>query len=304
MPPSASSLHTDHDPGYARFELPARHGSGWTDMHRISHGLTLARSRYAFSGTFEDRYVQAPGCLTIKIMLAGELHLQVPGQPRPTVYRGAGVMLRQASEQQTFERAMGGQLSGVSLEVPNALLEQLGDGHAAPIAGADGSELLLDRQHLCHNLGIATASTVLGSALHTTVGRLHAEAAALQLLAGLFEQRPWQDGPQLPLRQRVAVQDARDILHDEFAHSHSIAALARRVGLNECYLKAAFKRVTGQTIAQYLRGVRMEQARTLLQRGECSVLQACEFVGYSNPGQFAAAFRRIHGVAPASLKNR
>jgi len=298
----APSLPTDRDPGYARFELPDQHGSGWTDIHRITHGLSLARSQYCFNGTFEDRYVQAPGSLTIKIMLTGELHLHAPGQPRPTVYRGPGVMLRQAREQQSFQRAMGGQLSGVSLEVPSALLDELFEGQAEAVGGPEGSELLLDSDHLCHGLGMATANTVLGSALQTTVGRLHAEAAALQLLAGLFEQRPWRQDTRLPLRQRVAVQDARDILHAEFAHSHSIAALARRVGLNECYLKSAFKAVTGQTIAQYLREVRMQQARALLQSGECSVLQACEFVGYSNPGQFAAAFRRIHGVAPGSLK--
>ena len=300
--PVADSPLRDIDPGYARFDLPRHHGSGWTDLHRIAHGITLARGQYDFSGTFEDHYVQPPECLTIKIMVAGELHLQVPEQRKPTVYRGAGVMLRQASEQQTFNREMVGHFSGVSIEVPTPLLEQLFEDQAETIGGPDGTELLLDSDHLCHTLGMATASTLLTSAMHTTVGRLHAEAAALQMLAQLIDHKPWRQGPQLPLRQRVAVQDARDILHDEFAHSHSIASLARRVGINECYLKSAFKAATGQTIAQYLRGVRMQQARALLEAGQCSVLQACEFVGYSNPGQFAAAFRRIHGVTPASVK--
>lgn len=304
-PPSsapAAPLCNDIDPGYARFDLPGQHGRGWTDLHRISHGITLARGQYDFTGTFEDHYVQASGCLTIKIMVAGELHLREQHRHKPKVYRGAGVMLRQASEQQTFNREMVGHFSGASIEVPDVLLEQLFEEQAETIGGPDGTELVIDSEHLCHALGMATASTLLGSAMHTTVGRLHAEAAALQMLAQLADHKPWRHGPQLPLRQRVAVQDTRDILHGEFAHSHSIASLARRVGINECYLKLAFKTVTGQTIAQYLREVRMQQARALLEAGECSVLQACEFVGYSNPGQFAAAFRRIHGVTPASVK--
>jgi len=297
-----AALPSDHDPAYQRFALPEHHGHGWTDLHRIAHGITLARGQYDFNGTFEDHYVQQPGCLTIKIMLAGELHLHEPERRRPQRYRGAGVMLRHASEEQTFNREMTGHFSGVSIEVPTPLLEQLFEDQAETIGGPDGTELLLDNEHLCHGVGMNTARTLLGSPMHTSIGRLHAEAAALQMLAQLVDHKPWRHAGRLPLRQRVAVQDARDILHGEFAASHSIASLARRVGINECYLKAAFKTATGRTIAQYLREVRMGQARSLLEAGQCSVLQACEFVGYSNPGQFAAAFRRIHGVAPASLK--
>ncbi len=296
------ALPDDSIANYSRFELAPDVGRGWTDIYRIGHGITLARGRYDFAQTYQDSYTQQPDCLTIKIMTAGELHLQVPEQRKPTLYRGNGVMLRHAREPQELKREMVGHFSGVSIDVPTRLLAQLFEGQSTRLEDSSDVEILLNTDHACHAMGLATAATLLTAPVHTTVGRLQIEAAALQMVASLVGHAPWRTPQLMPNRHRVAVADACDILQEEFSSSHSIASLARRVGLNECYLKSAFKLITGQTIAHYLRQLRMQRARTLLESGHSSVLQACQFVGYSNPGQFAAAFRRTHGVAPASLK--
>ncbi|MGF6093881.1 helix-turn-helix transcriptional regulator [Pseudomonas sp. 18175] len=297
-----ATLPDDSIANYSRFELAPGFGQGWTDIYRIGHGITLARGRYDFAQTYEDSYTQQPGCLTIKIMTAGELHLQIPEQRKPTIYRGNGVMLRHARDPQVLKREMVGHFSGVSIDVPESLLEQLFEDQSRRIEDSSEAEILLNTDHACHAMGLVTAATLLTAPVHTTVGRLQIEAAALQMVASLVGHEPWRTPQVMPNRHRVAVADACDILQEEFSSNHSIASLARRVGLNECYLKSAFKVVTGQTIASYLRQVRMQRARTLIESGHSSVLQACQFVGYSNPGQFAAAFRRSHGVAPASLK--
>jgi len=82
----------------------------------------------------------------------------------------------------------------------------------------------------------------------------------------------------------------------------TITALSRRVRLNECYLKTAFRRITGQTIAQYLRHLRMRHARRLIEDTRASVLHTAAFVGYSNPSHFASAFKAVYGIAPSRLK--
>jgi len=104
-----------------------------------------------------------------------------------------------------------------------------------------------------------------------------------------------------PLNQ-IAVEDALDILEREWMSAHTITALSRRVRLNECYLKTAFRQTTGQTIAHYLRHLRIRHARRLIEDTRASVLQTAAFVGYSNPSHFASAFKAVYGTLPSALK--
>jgi AraC-like DNA-binding protein len=60
--------------------------------------------------------------------------------------------------------------------------------------------------------------------------------------------------------------------------------------------------VFGTTVFGYLRARRMERARALLEAGKATVLEAAALVGYSNPSNFAAAFRREFGVNPKAFQ--
>ncbi|WP_221030733.1 helix-turn-helix transcriptional regulator [Actomonas aquatica] len=104
----------------------------------------------------------------------------------------------------------------------------------------------------------------------------------------------------------TAVHLAAEILERDLEHSPALADLAGRVGLSETTLKRAFPRVFGLTVFGYLRRRRMEAARRLLEAGTATVLEAAAAVGYSNPSNFAAAFRREFGLNPKShqLANR
>jgi AraC family transcriptional regulator, transcriptional activator of the genes for pyochelin and ferripyochelin receptors len=82
----------------------------------------------------------------------------------------------------------------------------------------------------------------------------------------------------------------------------TVAELARSVGLSETTLKRGFHQVFNATIFGYLRGRRMERAHEALQSGAVTVLEAAALVGYSNPSNFAAAFRRQFGVNPKTFQ--
>ncbi len=99
--------------------------------------------------------------------------------------------------------------------------------------------------------------------------------------------------------RRKAVGDARDILDEEWEVPPTIGELARRVGVNECYLKKDFKDEIGLSIGEYVRKIRMEKARKLIESGIYSILQVSLFVGYSNPSHFSNAFKRYYGRLPS-----
>ncbi len=62
-----------------------------------------------------------------------------------------------------------------------------------------------------------------------------------------------------------------------------------------------FKRMTGQTLSQYLENYRVSQSLNLLSDGKLSILQIAAQVGFSNAGRFSAAFQKRMGCTPASI---
>ncbi|ATC63098.1 hypothetical protein CMV30_03515 [Nibricoccus aquaticus] len=81
-----------------------------------------------------------------------------------------------------------------------------------------------------------------------------------------------------------------------------LEALACEAGLSETTLKRGFRQVFGTTVFEHLRRLRMESARELLQSGEATVIEAATMVGYSNPSNFASAFRRQFGMNPKEFQ--
>ena len=155
--------------------------------------------------------------------------------------------------------------------------------------------------------GFVTRAAIRLQALLTTqppalAQRLQIEGLALAILGAWLDmphERP-AGGPQG--RHRRAVHDAIDLIRAHPADDFSISALARRVGLNECYLKSGFRECTGMGIAVYVRQQRMEQALALLEQGCQPVHEVARHVGYRNKSHFARAFRLAHGCLPSQVR--
>jgi len=98
------------------------------------------------------------------------------------------------------------------------------------------------------------------------------------------------------------IREAADILGRELDCPPTLERLARRVGLSESSLKRGFRDYCGDTVFGLLRRLRMRRARELLERGEATVMEASLRVGYSNPSNFAAAFRAEYGMNPKEFQ--
>ncbi len=107
-----------------------------------------------------------------------------------------------------------------------------------------------------------------------------------------------------PLTRSVhdRVRAAAECLRHQLAEPPALPALARASGLSETSLKRGFRRILGTTVFGYLREQRMLRARDLIQSGEATILEAANHVGYSNPSNFAAAFRAQFGLNPKAYQ--
>lgn len=103
------------------------------------------------------------------------------------------------------------------------------------------------------------------------------------------------------LEDREKIEKARSILLEQLDAPITIRELARRVAMNECYLKKGFKAMYGTTIYDYFQKERMEKARGLLYEKGMSVSEVAILMGYSCISHFSTAFKKHTGLKPCEL---
>lgn len=74
--------------------------------------------------------------------------------------------------------------------------------------------------------------------------------------------------------------------------------LAKEVGLSRTHLQRKMKDVTGLSVAEFIRNIRLEQAARLLKEQKINVSQVAYSVGFSNLAHFSTVFKKHFGVTP------
>jgi AraC-like DNA-binding protein len=80
--------------------------------------------------------------------------------------------------------------------------------------------------------------------------------------------------------------------------------LAERVNLSPSRLHQLFKEETGLPPARYLRLLRMEEARGLLEATHLSVKQVMARVGVTDESHFVRDFKKTYGLSPAQYRKQ
>ncbi len=296
-------------------EVDPRLGAGRLDLLEFHNGLTLGSADYAFSNALEE-FSPAPGPqVRFYMMLDGRFDLTVPDLGVRDHVAAGHVWLRARDIGAMRTRvAAGVRMRGLSIDVPPTMAEEWRAQGPRTLNAAIGGILddtgpVFARVPAVNGHSLAIANALVDTDTETVCGRLHAESLALDLLARLLAPDATTDtiagiGGRSRRHREVALDEAMDILRAEWMDPPTIARLARRVGLNECYLKSDFRERFGTTIAGCVRALRMTAARRLIERDGLSVQQAAQAVGYANAGHFAAAFRRVHGCPPSRFGAR
>ncbi len=303
---SPLALRTDTESRKKRYEVHPRFGSGWTDMHEFGNGVLVGRMHCRFSQTFEDEYASFPDNTRLSIRLAGHgalIHAQ-----RVLTGEAGDILVRNANPGVLRNRIHGDSLfAGIAVDIPRAMLETLQEQglDTSCLGKPDSCAILAPAANLSSRLrhlgwrmlGLRTQDSLLAA--------IELESLGLDLLLEILSACPPRRSSTSRLASRhwlTALDDAMDILHAEWNQPLTIAALARRAGMNECYLKMFFRQRTGQSVAAYLRSLRMRRARDMMESNQYTVQQVAQFCGYLHAGKFSQAFRREYGFAPSELR--
>lgn len=100
----------------------------------------------------------------------------------------------------------------------------------------------------------------------------------------------------------VAVAKVMQNIHLDCSTHRSIDDMARSVGMSTSNFHRAFRQVTDDTPLQYLKKVRLSQARDLMAQEGYRVSSAAVAVGYESPAQFSRDFKAYFGVTPIEAK--
>lgn len=91
---------------------------------------------------------------------------------------------------------------------------------------------------------------------------------------------------------------AKQYIREHYSEAITLEDVSEVAGFNTTYFSSLFKKETGKTFLEYLSGVRMEQAKTLLKETNMNVASICEAVGYSDVKYFTKGFTKYTGLKP------
>ena len=81
-----------------------------------------------------------------------------------------------------------------------------------------------------------------------------------------------------------------------------VPKLALAAGLSRFHLVRLFSRMTGETLEQFLRRMRLERAAYMLIKSDHSILEISVDSGYQSPEAFSRAFRQAYGLIPTEYR--
>lgn len=134
----------------------------------------------------------------------------------------------------------------------------------------------------------------------------------LTLLAAklmLIDTNQMSQAPYVTLQAHLGHHDAlvaraQDVMQHDLAREQRLEALATELGTSVRTLIRRFRQATGQTPGSYLRTLRLDAARRLLETTGISLERIAEQVGYGDSSTFRRLFRRKLGLTPHEYRRR
>lgn len=142
---------------------------------------------------------------------------------------------------------------------------------------------------------------------HAAGGVLGAANATVQLagvlLALLAEPEKSRPAGQPAQLNQARVQTVVEYMQANLSRPIAQSALERAARLSSSRLQALFREVTGYPPLDYLRRLRVEEARRLLADPQLSVKEVAARTGFRDTSHFSKVFRRVDGLSPAHYRD-
>jgi len=123
---------------------------------------------------------------------------------------------------------------------------------------------------------------------------LAAVSAAIELLADAIR-------ADAPAGRPPWVSRIIDMIESDLARAPTLSQLAAEIGLHPAHFSRAFRKTCGETLGEYVRRRRVEQADLAL-GSDLSLAEIAAQAGFSDQAHFTRVFRRHFGVSPGARR--
>src|SRR3954463_7546971 len=98
-----------------------------------------------------------------------------------------------------------------------------------------------------------------------------------------------------------ALRRVRGYIDSHIGDRISLDELARQAGVSRFHFARQFRLSTGASPMGYLRRVRIERSKSILQARETTIAEVAARLGFSDQSHFTRIFGRLVGVSPGSF---
>jgi transcriptional regulator GlxA family with amidase domain len=104
--------------------------------------------------------------------------------------------------------------------------------------------------------------------------------------------------------QDDVIKQVQDFIEKNYEERISVDDLAMKFGLSRRNLERRFRKVTFNSIIEYLQRVRIEAAKQTLERNRENVIEAMYKAGYNDIKAFRTTFKKLTGLSPLEYRNK
>lgn len=104
--------------------------------------------------------------------------------------------------------------------------------------------------------------------------------------------------------ESVGIKKALNYINKNYSKEITMAMVSNEVSLNYSYFSHVFKEHVGDNFINYLRKVRIDKAKELLETTDLKIYEVAEKVGYYDSKQFAKMFRKVSGLSPLEYREK
>ncbi len=101
-----------------------------------------------------------------------------------------------------------------------------------------------------------------------------------------------------------SVARAQHYMEQHFSENITVAKLAAPGYVSQSCFNRRFKKETGITPIEYLIGVRLERAKTMLKRKKISVTEIAMRCGFGSSAHFSSCFQSRLGISPSEYREK
>ena len=101
---------------------------------------------------------------------------------------------------------------------------------------------------------------------------------------------------------KILVEQAKTIIHNEYASDLTLQSVAAQLFVNPCYLSTVFHQVAGVTFRAYLKNVRLQHTCRLLTQTNHLITDIAMQTGFNSTAYLISTFRKEYGITPNAYR--